>query len=139
MSTGAADDLVKATEIARGMVARFGMDPKLGQVAYETDAAPFLGGAGGASWQPRRYGEETASAIDTAVRELVDAAFQRAVSILSTNRDLLGRAAESLLNQETLSSGDLETIGRSVERDVGGGTDTPSGVRMAAATAVQHG
>lgn len=114
------------------------MDPNLGQVAYETDAAPFLGGPGGAGWQPRRYGEETASAIDTAVRELVEAAFQRAVSILSSNRDLLGRAAENLLNQETLSSGDLETIGRSVARDAGGWTEIPPRVGLAASTAVQH-
>ena len=54
VSTGAADDLVKATESARGMGARFGMDPKLVQVAYETDSAPFLGGSGGASWSTRR-------------------------------------------------------------------------------------
>ncbi|WP_119681828.1 ATP-dependent zinc metalloprotease FtsH [Indioceanicola profundi] len=139
VSTGAADDLVKATEIARSMVARFGMDPKLGQVAYETDAAPFLGGPGGASWQPRRYGEETASGIDAAVRELVETAFLRAVAILSTNRDLLGRAAQNLLNQETLSSEDLETIDRSVARDAGGWTAAPPGVGLAAATAVQRG
>ncbi len=139
VSTGAADDLVKATEIARSMVARFGMDPKLGQVAYETDAAPLLGGPGGASWQPRRYGEETASGIDAAVRELVETAFLRAVSILSTNRDLLGRAAQNLLNQETLSSEDLETIDRSVARDAGGWTAAPPGVGLAAATAVERG
>jgi len=71
VSTGAADDLAKATEIARSMVVRFGMDPKLGQVAYEPEAAPLLGMPAGADWRPRRYGEETARAIDTAVRDLM--------------------------------------------------------------------
>src|SRR6266851_111498 len=68
LSTGAADDLVKVTDIARSMVMRFGMDAKLGQVAYETESAPLLPVPGGTAWQPRRYGEETATAIDTAVR-----------------------------------------------------------------------
>ena len=77
--------------------------------------------------------------IDAAVRELVETAFLRAVSILSTNRDLLGRAAQNLLNQETLSSEDLETIDRSVARDAGGWTAAPPGVGLAAATAVERG
>ena len=70
VSTGATDDLAKVTEIARSMVVRFGMDPKLGQVAYETDTAPLLGMLAGADWRPRHYGEETAGAIDTAIRDL---------------------------------------------------------------------
>lgn len=107
VSTGAADDLAKASEIARSMVVRFGMDPKLGQVAYEPENASLLGMPGGADWRPRRYGEETATAIDTAVRGLIDTAFQRAVSILTTNRPLLDRAATDLLAKETMSGADL--------------------------------
>ena len=60
VSTGASDDLEKATEIARSMVVRFGMDPALGQVAYEPESAPLLGVPAGADWHPRRYGEEFA-------------------------------------------------------------------------------
>jgi cell division protease FtsH len=110
VSTGAADDLAKATEIARSMVVRFGMDQKLGQVSYEPETVPLLGVPGGADWRPRRYGEETAAAIDTAVRELVDAAFQRADAILTANRVLLDQAAKELLAKETLSTQDLQAV-----------------------------
>jgi len=89
------------------MVARFGMDPKLGQVSYEVENGSFLGMPGAADWRPRHYGEETAAAIDTAVRGLIDAAYQKAVAILTTNRSLLDQAAADLLTKETLSAGDL--------------------------------
>jgi cell division protease FtsH len=110
VSTGATDDLAKATEIARGMVTRFGMDAKLGQVAYETGAAPLLGTPSGADWQPRHYGEETASTIDAAVRRLIATAFERAVAILAANRALLSEAAGTLLAHETMSSDDLQVV-----------------------------
>jgi cell division protease FtsH len=116
VSTGAADDLVKATEIARSMVVRFGMDPKLGQVSYEPDTTPLLGTPGGADWHPRRYGEETAAAIDTSVRGLIDAAFQNAVVILTANRALLDKAAIELLAKETLSADDLRAVANQVSR-----------------------
>lgn len=115
VSTGAADDLVKVTEIARSMVARFGMDPKLGLVTYETAAAPFLGGAGAVDWRPRQYGEETASAIDDAVRELTAAAFQRASEILARNRELLDQEAADLLVKETIGVAELTEIRRRID------------------------
>ncbi|MBS2132172.1 ATP-dependent zinc metalloprotease FtsH (plasmid) [Burkholderia thailandensis] len=110
VSTGAADDLAKATDIARSMVARFGMVPALGQVAYETESSTLLGGPAGADWQPRRYGEATADAIDVAERELIDAAFKRAVAILQGNRDLLDKVARELLAKETFSADDLRKV-----------------------------
>jgi len=110
VSTGAADDLAKATEIARSMVVRFGMDPKLGQVAYEPETAPLLGAPGGADWRPRHYGEETAAAIDNAVHGLIDSVFGRAVEILTANRPLLDSAASELLEKETMSEDDLRAI-----------------------------
>jgi cell division protease FtsH len=109
VSTGAADDLAKATEIARSMVVRFGMDAALGQVAYEPEASPLLGTPEGA-WRPRRYGEETAAAIDGAVRGLIEAAFGTAVSILAANRALLLRAATALLAKETMSGDELRSV-----------------------------
>src|SRR4029077_3549562 len=60
VSTGATDDLTKATDIARSMVTRVGMDPKLGLVAYETERSAFLHGSGSDDWQPRHYGDATA-------------------------------------------------------------------------------
>ena len=112
VSTGAADDLAKATEIARSMVVRYGMDPKLGLVAYEPEAAPLLGVPAGTDWRPRHYGEEMAAAIDNAVRSLVDTAFAKAVAILSANRPLLDRAATDLLSKETLSEDELRAVAK---------------------------
>jgi cell division protease FtsH len=76
VSTGAGDDLAKASDIARSMVVRYGMDPTLGQVAYEPESVSALGMPTGADWRPRQYGEQTVTATDTAVRELIDTAFQ---------------------------------------------------------------
>ncbi|PMS19670.1 cell division protein FtsH [Trinickia dabaoshanensis] len=110
VSTGAADDLAKATGIARSMVVRFGMDPKLGQVAYEPETSSALGMSTGSEWRLRQYGEQTATAIDIAVRELIDTAFQRASSVLQGNRELLSEAAQDLLSKETLSGDDLQAL-----------------------------
>src|ERR1700722_12042323 len=107
VSTGASDDLVKATDIARSMVTRYGMDPKLGLVAYETDRSGFLHSPGMDDWQPRHYGESTADAIDVAVRRLIDDAFHRAQTILSANKPLLLETARALLGKETLSEDEL--------------------------------
>ena len=88
ISTGAADDLAKATDIARGMVLRFGMDAKLGPVAWDTEQGKFLQQPG-VFWQRRRYSEQTAHEIDMAVRAHLDAALERAVAILRGNRAAL--------------------------------------------------
>ncbi len=137
VSTGAADDLAKATDIARSMVVRFGMDPKLGQVAYEPEAAPFLGPASGAEWQPRRYGEATADAIDSAVRDLIDAAFKRAVEILTANHDLLDRTAKELLAKETFSTEDLKKVSAGLAAVGSRQTSIGTGIQVAAATAIR--
>ncbi len=110
VSTGAADDLAKATDIARSMVVRFGMDSKLGQVAYEPEAASLLGVSNGPDWRPRHYSEATATAIDAAVHELIDRAFRRATAILTANRALLDQAAVNLLAKETLSGEQLQDL-----------------------------
>jgi cell division protease FtsH len=110
VSTGAGDDLSKATDIARNMVTRFGMDRNLGQVSYEPEPAPLLEMPGSGDWRPRRYGEETAGAIDAAVRALIEESFQRAVAILAANRALLDQAARDLLAKETLSSSELKLV-----------------------------
>ena len=107
VSTGATDDLVKATDIARSMAARFGMDPTLGLVAYETEHSSFLNSPGAGDWQQRHYGEATADAIDAAVRHAIDEAFARARTILAANKALLIESAHALLTAETLSETDL--------------------------------
>ncbi len=133
VSTGAGDDLNKATDIARGMVVRFGMAPDLGQVAYEPEGASFIGG-GNAPWQQRRYGEATADAIDGAVRSLIAAAFARATAILSANCELLHRTAQHLLAQETLGEAELAALRPSVIAAAAEAPAAGPGIGLAAAT-----
>ena len=110
LSTGASDDISRATEIARSMVARFGMGGQLGPVTYETDQGGYLGQMVGPQ---RRYAEETAREIDMEVRDLVEGAFQRARQLLVQNRHLLVEGARRLLEKETLSDGELaEVLGK---------------------------
>ena len=108
LSTGAADDLAKVTDIARAMVTRYGMSEKLGHVALEKNQPAFLSPTPYAGYaQERDYGDATADAIDAEVRATVDAAFERAVSLLTDRRELLERAARLLLEKETLDEKDL--------------------------------
>jgi cell division protease FtsH len=111
LSTGAADDLSKVTEIARNMVMRYGMDEKLGHVAYESERGSFLGEPA-AMMQPRerRYSDATARIIDEEVLKLVDTAFQRTVAILGRRRATLERGAQLLLQKETLGPDDLGAL-----------------------------
>ncbi|MBU6497303.1 MAG: ATP-dependent zinc metalloprotease FtsH [Rhodospirillales bacterium] len=111
VSTGASDDLAKATDIARSMVLRFGMADGLGLVAYDTEGGSlYLGEQAGMDLRPRRYGEHTADAIDVAVRALLDEAFARARAILQQNLPLLDRSAKDLLTKETFGADDLKAI-----------------------------
>jgi cell division protease FtsH len=109
LSTGAADDLSRATDIARSMVTRYAMVPELGHSTYEEDPVSFLGraapGLGG-----RLYSEATAREIDCAVRQLVDTAFARARSLLAANRPVLEKAASELLARETLAEAELREL-----------------------------
>jgi cell division protease FtsH len=109
ISTGAADDLAKVTNIARSMVTRFGMAEPLGQVAYETEASQFLATPGG-GLKSREFSEATAREIDTAVKELIDRVFARALKILTDKRAVLERGAQLLLQKETLTEEDLKML-----------------------------
>lgn len=106
LSTGAADDLVKATDIARSMVTRYGMDPGLGHVAYAQEKPRFLEGVGEQP-SPLPMSEETARAIDNAVRALIARDFEQASAFLSLNRETLEAAAQELLRRETLDEAAL--------------------------------
>jgi len=113
VSTGASDDLVRATDIANAMVLRYGMSEALGNVAYDREQSAFL--------QPnvpmpksRNYSEETATKVDSAVRVLVDQALARAVDILKTNRTLLDQTAEELLKTETLNQPEIAKLKQAI-------------------------
>ncbi|MFD2250557.1 ATP-dependent zinc metalloprotease FtsH [Pseudochelatococcus lubricantis] len=111
LSTGAADDLVKVTDIARAIVTRYGMTEKLGHVALEKDRRSLM-----ATDQPyygppeRTYSDETATSIDEEVRRIVDEMFARAVALLTRRRDVLERSARMLLDKETLVEDDLRNF-----------------------------
>ncbi len=109
ISTGAADDLARATDIARAMVLRYGMSDALGNVTYDRDRSPFLQ-PGYPMPQERNYSDETAHVVDGAVRTLVDQAFTQASAILRGNRALLDRTAAALLETETLDEPEIERL-----------------------------
>ena len=115
LSTGAANDLAKVTEIARSMVMRYGMVKSLGHVAYEEERPPFLGGPLPSGH--REYSEATAREIDVAVRQIVDGTYEKAISILRRERRLLEQWALKLLDKETLAERELEELRRAVSRD----------------------
>ncbi len=116
LSTGAADDLAKATEIARSMVARYGMDEDIGYVSYESDRPSFLG-AQGPTYLERQFSEATAKRIDAAVKSIIDAAFLRTTEILKANREVLENGAAMLLEQETLDENSLGDLCQDLHDD----------------------
>jgi cell division protease FtsH len=123
LSTGAADDLARATEIARSMVTRYAMVPSLGNSTYGEEPAGFLGPMG----RSRDYSEATAREIDCAVRELVDGAFARARRVLERNRGVLDESAQQLLARETLSEEDLRGLFEKVRGEEATGAAAPAG------------
>mgnify|MGYP000433430086 CR=1 FL=1 len=125
ISTGAADDLAKVTDIARRMVTRFGMVGEIGQVVYEEERHAFLAEAYG-TYQTRDYSEATAREIDIAVRRLVDKAFENAVQILSDRRDDLESGARLLLDRETITSDDFPPIRGAVPDGEAATEETPT-------------
>ncbi|WP_108520544.1 ATP-dependent zinc metalloprotease FtsH [Bradyrhizobium algeriense] len=118
LSTGAADDLRRITDIARSMVTRYGMSEKLGSVAYERDPGNFLAGADRPyPLREREYADETAASVDEEVRAIVDRVFERAQGILKARRAILDRAAKKLLEKETLEQSDLEALIRETPKE----------------------
>ncbi len=109
LSTGAADDLAKATDIARSMVMRYGMEAKLGHVSYEGESARFLDVP-----QPmvrrHEFSEEVAREIDRAVKAILDAAFENATRVLAQQRSTLDRGSALLLEKETLNEENLREL-----------------------------
>jgi cell division protease FtsH len=113
VSTGAEDDLARATDLARAMVMRFGMYEKLGNVTWEHAPSPLLPVPAELGLrEPRRYSDQTGRDIDVAIRRLADAAFQRASDILLERKALLRQSSELLLERESLEGDELERIAR---------------------------
>ncbi|HEY5656443.1 MAG TPA: ATP-dependent zinc metalloprotease FtsH [Myxococcota bacterium] len=109
LSTGAADDLGRATDIARSMVTHYAMVPELGNATYRDSSGGFLEGAV-PGLRSREYSEKTAREIDCAVRQIVDDAFARARMILASHRDVLEESARLLIEKETLGEVELAPL-----------------------------
>jgi cell division protease FtsH len=107
-TTGASNDIEKATEMARQMVTKFGMSEKLGPLQYgKSDELIFLGRQ---IQEERNYSEEVAKIIDSEVHDIVDRARQRAYEVLTNNRDKLDLIVSKLIEQETLESEEFNKL-----------------------------
>jgi cell division protease FtsH len=108
ISTGAQNDIERATKLARQMVTHYGMSEKLGPMTYGTDDEEiFVGRDFG---RTRNYSEEVAAAIDREMRSLIDKAYNKAEQLLRENIDKLHKVAEALLEKETLDAKEFEEI-----------------------------
>ena len=126
-STGAADDIEKATSLARKMVMEFGMSDKLGPMKYGSNQGEvFLGKD---YVQHQDYSDELASLIDTEVRKLITQAHDEARAILTTHRDVLDRLAKELMERETLDRAEVSDVfapvGKWIYSGNGGGRIEP--------------
>ncbi|GLS11361.1 MULTISPECIES: ATP-dependent zinc metalloprotease FtsH [Sinorhizobium] len=109
VSTGAADDLAKATDVARQSVVRFGMSPQVGQVVLEEQRLQWLGD-GPVAPRQKDYSEATAREIDLAVRFMIDDAYQGAKAILQGCMGELKAGAMLLLEHETITAQDFPPL-----------------------------
>ncbi len=107
-TTGASNDIEKATDLARRMVTEFGMSDKLGPLSFgKRDELVFLGREIG---EQRNYSDEVAKTIDEEVRAIIDKAYERAQEVLTTHKDKLVALAEKLVAEETVDAEGFEAL-----------------------------
>ena len=108
VTTGASNDIERATEIARGMVTKWGLSEKMGPLAYsEEDGEVFLGHS---VTQRKTVSDETAHSIDEEVRKIIDDNYDRAKSLLVENIEKLHSMAKALIKYETINSDQIDDI-----------------------------
>jgi len=113
-TTGASNDIEKATNLARAMVTQYGMTQRLGAIKLGiSDSQPFLGRDYG---HQRDYSENVAAIVDSEIREMIENAHQEAFDILVANRETLDRLVEELLESETLNKEEIERIFKKVKK-----------------------
>jgi cell division protease FtsH len=113
-TTGAADDLQRATEMARAMVTRYGMEKEIGQASFVVERPRYLD-LQGLGPQQSDMSEQTTARIDDAIGRLVEEAFERATAILSACASVHHESAERLLEKETFNEADLDAISIALE------------------------
>ncbi|HCI02652.1 MAG: ATP-dependent zinc metalloprotease FtsH [Pseudomonadales bacterium] len=108
VTTGASNDIQRATQLARNMVTKWGLSEKLGPLLYEAeDSDPFSGMPGQGA---KGFSDDTTQAIDQEVKEIIDNCYAQANQILHDNRDILDAMAEALMKYETIDSGQLDQL-----------------------------
>ena len=107
ISTGASNDIMRATEIARDMVTKYGFSEKIGTVNYSSGEEVFLGND---FTTHKNYSEDVARSIDEEIRSLIDQAYQKATEILTENKEILERVATALLLVETIDGEQFEDL-----------------------------
>jgi cell division protease FtsH len=108
MTTGAGNDIQRATELARKMVCEWGMSERLGPLTFgQKEEQIFLGKEFA---RHRDYSEETAITIDTEIRRIVTESYDRAVKVMAEHRDVVERIAKALLERETLAADEIEAL-----------------------------
>ena len=112
ISTGASNDIKKATDLAQQMIRSWGMSESLGPLSFAKDEEQVFLGREIA--QHRDYSEETARKIDAEVNDLVMRAYERAKSVLTEHQDVLHKLAEALLEKETIMGAELDELIRQV-------------------------
>ena len=130
-STGASNDLAKATEIATKMVREFGLSSVIGPVGYPSGGSVFLGD-GGSAFSSRPFAEKTQAAIDAEVSRMLREAEERSVAILKEHRDVLDKVTELLVANETVDGSQIYALAGRPEPAIGGGV-TMAPDRVAAA------
>jgi len=109
VTTGASNDIQRATEIARNMVTKWGLSEKLGPVLYSEDEGEVFLGKSAAS-QPKSVSNDTAKIIDSEVRKIVDECYTRAREILDNNQNLMELMKDALMEYETIDSEQIDDI-----------------------------
>ena len=128
VTTGASNDIERATSLARNMVTRWGLSEKLGPLQYDTDSEePFLGRSAGQAQTV--YSPETAQRIDEEVRNIIDSCYEKARQLLIDNREKLDMMADALMKYETIDRHQIDDImeGREPRPPKGWGDSGPSG------------
>ncbi len=116
LSTGASDDIARATDIARSMVTRYGMDPTIGFVVYEDNHQSAFPGQQGPGFNGCKISDSTAQQIDVSVRKIIDDTFAVTYRIMENNRAVLERCAKVLLEKETLLEKELIELTGDLQR-----------------------
>jgi len=128
VTTGASNDIERATQLARNMVTKWGLSEKLGPLQYDTESEePFIGRSAGQSHTV--YSPETAQRIDEEVRNIIDSCYGQAKQLLTDNRDKLDLMAQALMKYETIDGGQIDDImaGRDPRPPKNWGDNDPNG------------